>query len=167
MPKICKKCNNEFPFSIRINGRIRNLNSRKYCLDCSPFGKHNTSKLDADKNNKQCSKCKETKLLKEFYMKTDGRPHCYCKICMNSKRVEYMKKNKSAAIAYKGGKCQCCGYDKLQDALEFHHKNPDEKDFSISTHRGANIEKIKPEIDKCVLLCANCHRETHAGLHTW
>lgn len=167
MPKICKRCNGEFPYNIKIDGKIRNLGTRKYCLDCSPFGRHNTSKLEVKKEDKQCSKCKETKKLSDFYVKTDGYPYCYCKTCMNSKRVEYMRKNKSDAIAYKGGRCEACGYNKHQDALEFHHKDPLKKDFSISRHRGASIDSIKSELDKCVLLCANCHRETHAGLHTW
>jgi hypothetical protein len=58
MPRVCKKCNNEFPFQIKIEGKIRNLGSRKYCLVCSPFGKHNTSKLNITKTSKKCSMCK-------------------------------------------------------------------------------------------------------------
>lgn len=63
-----------------------------------------------------------------------------------------------------GGKCACCGYDKCQSALELHHINPNEKSFTISEHCNWGWEKIKNEIKKCVLICANCHREIHAGL---
>lgn len=46
MPKICRKCNKEFPYHKKINGKVRNLNSRKFCLDCSPFGSRNTKPDD-------------------------------------------------------------------------------------------------------------------------
>jgi hypothetical protein len=68
------------------------------------------------------------------------------------------------AIAYLGGKCRLCGYDKCPSALEFHHVEVWLKDFTISD-RMTSFEAIKPELDKCELLCANCHREVHDGLH--
>lgn len=166
MPKICKKCKSEFPYNIKIDGKNRNLGSRKYCLTCSPFNKHNTSKLEVNKLFKICTNCKAEKSLSDFYMKTNGYPYTYCKKCMNSKRVQYFKDMKTKSVKYMGGKCSICGYNKCQDALEFHHKNPDKKDFSISSHRGTNFDKIKKELDKCIMLCSNCHREVHAGLHT-
>jgi 5-methylcytosine-specific restriction endonuclease McrA len=68
------------------------------------------------------------------------------------------------AVAYKGGCCQVCGYDRCIEALEFHHLDPMQKDFGIS-HKGYTRSwvKVKEEADKCILLCANCHREVHAG----
>jgi 5-methylcytosine-specific restriction endonuclease McrA len=68
------------------------------------------------------------------------------------------------AATYKGGKCQICGYDKCSAALEFHHVDPRTKDFTIS-QRMTTFEAIRRELDKCVLLCANCHREVHDGYH--
>ena len=69
---------------------------------------------------------------------------------------------KEKAIKYKGGKCCLCGYNKYNGALEFHHINPDEKDFNISKDGHVRSwERVRGEIDKCVLLCANCHRELH------
>ena len=68
------------------------------------------------------------------------------------------------AISYKGGKCSICGYEKCPEAMEFHHPEPTKKDFGISSKgytRG--WEKVKKELDKCVMLCANCHREVHAN----
>ena len=67
------------------------------------------------------------------------------------------------AIAYKGGRCQICGYDRCIEALEFHHLNGSKKEFGIS-YKGItrSWEKIKNELDKCILVCANCHREIHA-----
>lgn len=66
---------------------------------------------------------------------------------------------------YKGGKCIVCGYNKSQRALSFHHVDPKKKSFTLS-ERGLtrSWELIKKEIDKCVLLCANCHMEIHDGI---
>lgn len=66
------------------------------------------------------------------------------------------------SIEYKGGKCEKCGYDRCPGALTFHHVNPNDKLFTIGdvAHR-KNWEIIKKELDKCILLCANCHFELH------
>ena len=71
---------------------------------------------------------------------------------------------KERAIAYLGGACRICGYDKWPAAFDFHHLDPMGKDFTISEAM-TSWERIKPELDKCELLCANCHREVHDGLH--
>jgi hypothetical protein len=78
-----------------------------------------------------------------------------------SNNVLNWKKNiKLKLIEYKGGKCVICGYNKCETALEFHHLNPKSKDFSISNN-SFSFEKMKLETDKCILVCANCHREIH------
>ena len=63
-----------------------------------------------------------------------------------------------------GNKCQCCGYNKLNSALELHHLNPEEKDFTLGTNANISWISARQEIQKCILVCANCHREIHAGL---
>ena len=72
---------------------------------------------------------------------------------------------KHLLVKYKGSKCQRCGYDKCEGALQFHHRDPKEKDFALSqinlNDTDFSINKIKQEIDKCDLLCANCHFEEH------
>jgi 5-methylcytosine-specific restriction endonuclease McrA len=75
------------------------------------------------------------------------------------------KKLREMARDYKGGSCMICGYKNCQRSLSFHHLNPKEKDFDLSS-RGLtrSWERIKKEIDKCVLLCANCHMEVHDGI---
>ena len=72
---------------------------------------------------------------------------------------------KKMLIAYAGGKCQKCGYDKCSRALEFHHLDPNEKDFGISKTLTKNIQALKAEVDKCILLCSNCHAEEHQRLY--
>lgn len=75
------------------------------------------------------------------------------------------KKLKVMAIEYKGGKCMVCGYRKFVGALDFHHIDEKTKQFDLSS-RGLTRawSRIQIELDKCVLLCANCHREIHAGI---
>lgn len=68
---------------------------------------------------------------------------------------------KEKLVEYKGGKCEICGYDKCIAALDFHHLNPNEKDYSICNGDYKSFEKVKKEVDKCILVCANCHREIH------
>ena len=77
------------------------------------------------------------------------------------KLIEKKAEQKHKAVEYKGGCCEKCGYDKYIGALDFHHLDPKEKDFSISNKLGCSWNKIKKELDKCILVCSNCHREIH------
>jgi len=67
---------------------------------------------------------------------------------------------KIQAIEYKGGKCKC-GYNKCHNALQFHHRDPTNKDSDWRYLRKRSWDFIKTELDKCDLLCANCHAEVH------
>ena len=71
---------------------------------------------------------------------------------------------KKQAIKILGGKCSICGYNKCVDALEFHHKNPKEKDFKIGSGNTMSWNDYKAEALKCILLCSNCHKEIHSEL---
>ncbi|HYU64705.1 MAG TPA: hypothetical protein VEK36_00340 [Candidatus Paceibacterota bacterium] len=75
------------------------------------------------------------------------------------------RKIKEMAIAYKGGKCQICNYNRYQGALDLHHIDPITKEFGIADRgHSRSWERVKKELDKCVLVCANCHRELEAGI---
>jgi len=85
-------------------------------------------------------------------------------------RADYLKEAvakrrkiiRQKAIAYGGGCCQTCGYKKCQRALSFHHKDPSQKDFGLSAGGlTRSWAKTVAELDKCILLCANCHMEIH------
>lgn len=84
-----------------------------------------------------------------------------CKKCRNAAVLKRRRKVKQLLVEYKGGKCERCGYSKCVAALDFHHT--EDKEFGIA-HKGHTIAlaRLKKEADKCVLLCANCHREEHA-----
>ena len=77
--------------------------------------------------------------------------------------TNYHRRMKLKAIEYKGGSCQKCGYNKSPAALVFHHRDTTEKDFNIGS-RVIKWESLKPELDKCDLLCQNCHHELHEKL---
>ena len=101
---------------------------------------------------------------KEFQPKSSSanqRTCCY--ECMPEgqqlKRGDFLAKIKQQ----RGGYCQKCGYNKCLKALEFHHLNPSQKDFTISNDHFRLKDAIE-ESKKCILICANCHRELHDGL---
>lgn len=74
------------------------------------------------------------------------------------------KRLREFIIDYKGGKCIICGYKGYIGAFDLHHKKDSQKEFGLSA-RGLtkSIDKLKKEADKCILVCANCHREIHGG----
>lgn len=75
------------------------------------------------------------------------------------------KKLREQAVEYKGGKCIYCGYNRCQAALDFHHLDARSKEFGLSRDGiTRSWEKTKKELDKCILVCSNCHREVHAGI---
>ena len=114
-----------------------------------------------------CPKCKENCNIDQFYNRR-GKENSsvYCKKCTTIQVVERSQKLKKEMVNYKGGCCEICGYNKYIGALEFHHINPDKKDFTIAKIRQYKFDKvIKNELDKCMLLCSNCHRELHGGLY--
>lgn len=65
------------------------------------------------------------------------------------------------AIRYKGGCCQICSYNKCIGALDFHHIDPSTKEAGWAQMRKMSMENMIKELDKCILVCANCHREIH------
>lgn len=157
---ICEKCKSPFPTRIKIDGKIRVLGNRKYCLTCSPFGKHNTRPFD---------------YIRKGPRGQNGRLLPTAKVCpvctkpcvslgkkCNSCQVNIRRfKIKQRARELLGSKCGICGYDKCMAVLGFHHIDPATKLFEIASGYCHSWEKIKQEVAKCQLLCANCHMELH------
>ena len=101
------------------------------------------------------------KIFKPKTSAANQRTCCYN--CMPDgqqlKRGDFLAKIKEQ----RGGKCQRCGYNTCIKALEFHHLNPSKKDFTISNDHFKLKEAVE-ESKKCILLCANCHRELHDNI---
>lgn len=75
------------------------------------------------------------------------------------------KRLKKQMVDYKGGKCHFCGYSTYFGALDFHHIDPSTRSFGLSMDElYKSWAAIIKELDKCVLVCSNCHREIHGGL---
>ncbi len=145
----CLKCDVKFSNIQKIDGKKRNLSNRKFCLQCSPFGKHNTKK-DPSIPTKIHSRYKPysewTKEEKEEYLEK------YYQRGINRKKE---------LVKIKGGGCKYCGYSKCLRALTFHHRDPATKSLRLTTREiaGSNWKSVLEEIKKCDLLCHNCHME--------
>ena len=112
---------------------------------------------------KTCPNCKTEKETTEFYNRRNKKGNSpYCKSCTNTQSIIRQQKLKIEAVEYKGGSCISCNYNKYPGALEFHHLDPNKKDFSIGQMKCRSLNSIKEELDKCILLCSNCHKEIHA-----
>lgn len=107
-----------------------------------------------------CKFCGE-KDTKKFMSIGRGLSKSRCKKCHNLYTRKRIKDNKKKAVEYKGGNCIVCGYNKCMRSLSFHHRNPEIKDLNWNKMRSWKLEKIKKELDKCDLLCNNCHGEVH------
>lgn len=153
--KKCKLCGNNIPKSVVIEGKKRNLQTRKFCFDCSPFGKHNTRSFTSGTsgNLKECPDCglQHTQKGKRCFA-------CY----FNKRQVEIVERVKQIV----GDSCWLCGYNKTWRSLAFHHVDPKTKSFGLSTRElvGTKWPLVEQEIRKCILCCHNCHCEIHEGL---
>jgi hypothetical protein len=111
-----------------------------------------------------CSECKNNLDESQFYRKNDtksGRSYAKCKDCFNKYCVKRWQKRKTMAVEYKGGKCEDCKSTYPDPVFDFHHLDPSQKEFSWNKMRLVSDKKLFKELDKCALLCANCHRMRH------
>lgn len=172
----CKKCKQEFEPS---KGLIN------YCSLFCRNGKERgyETKLKISESNKKKVSEKERLQIIESYAKLKNLvevgklfghsktvirrfveiPKRYKKLTTGQSVVNWRKKAKLILIEYKGGCCFNCGYKKSIRSLTFHHLDPNKKDFNIGG-KSWSLERLKIEVDKCILVCANCHGEIHDGL---
>ena len=109
----------------------------------------------------ECKHCGETDEDK-FVNKGGGRKsRSCCKSCHSKYTIDRFRSYRAEAIVYKGGKCICCGYDKCTWSLGFHHRDPNQKDPNWRLMRNWKFDRVKSELDKCDLVCSNCHGEIH------
>ena len=131
----CKECSNEYSRKYREKNKEKIAKQQKKYMDDPCF---------RQKKNEYNKKYRKKNYVKKKNLETNRK---------------WKMEEKRKAVEYKGGKCSLCGYDKCLTALEFHHVNPKEKEL-YNSHW--TFERNKKELDKCILLCANCHREEHA-----
>ena len=115
----------------------------------------------------RCSRCGKEKDSSLFYndkTKKSGKSS-WCKVCHKLYSKLAQRKFKRLCVEYKGSTCAICGIVGHPAIFDFHHENPDEKEFAISSYKGRNgsqlTEEVTRELDKCSLVCSNCHRYIH------
>tara|TARA_Y100000310_G_C20659434_1_gene803852 strand:- start:950 stop:1438 length:489 start_codon:yes stop_codon:yes gene_type:complete len=147
--RLCRKCKEKIPFQVIIQGKERNLQNRKFCLNCSPFGSRNTKPDDPARPTR----------------KSSALPYALWTEEAKEENRRWQYKNRQARmgkiIKLKGGECSNCSYSKSYRALSFHHRDPSQKQFELSTRQLTSHawEDIIKELAKCDLLCLNCHAE--------
>lgn len=77
--------------------------------------------------------------------------------------ISFRKRRKQNLVQLKGGKCCICGFNSFVEALEFHHVNPETKEYQLSSGHCRSLEKDINEVKKCALVCSNCHKGIHAN----
>ena len=133
----------------------------------------NSKKLNRDSGTKTCNSCSKVLPLSSFYSngKTNTGLIKYksnCIHCENSSRKNNFEELIHTYLDTKNQKYECikCKYTGMFGSLDFHHRNPTEKEFNIGNSSSSIsierfISEIVPELDKCDLLCPNCHRQEH------
>ena len=140
------------------------------CAKCSCTQKEKSIQTITSNKIKKCLICE-----KDFIPLSSGQSRKFCFECSpryeknntqsRTQNITHIRRSiKQQLVNYKGGKCEICGYNKNLAALQFHHLDPSQKDFSISTNlmlKDFSMNNYYQEVDKCILLCANCHMEIH------
>ena len=162
MPRTCSGCGGLHPNLVWVDGRRRNLQRRRFCLDCSPFGSRNNRNADTRRRDVADVVCVTCGRLQRP-AQTKGRE---CWTCAYTRRGGHRLDCVHAAV---GDACWLCGYTRGpagRRVLDFHHVRPAEKLFSLDRRHLINLawRRVVAELRKCVLLCANCHREVEAKL---
>jgi len=119
------------------------------CRNFLPPDEFYESTTSANGYGNVCKKCKD----KDIDKRKDKQPH----------KTRNQGQGKRYIVQLSGGCCQRCGYNEFPSGLSFHHINPKEKDRTVALSSATKLERIMPEIDKCILLCLNCHLSFHAG----
>lgn len=119
-----------------------------------------------------CNCCGKEKPVTDFYVRSKNKSgiQSICKECAkskyNSNRNIRTGNAKLELIKELGGKCATCGIEATVDnyvIFDFHHLNPNEKDYTVNTSKGS-LEDMRREAKKCIVMCANCHRLHHHNL---
>jgi hypothetical protein len=101
--------------------------------------------------------------MTDFWL--EGRGYYRCKRCRMERVSQRRRKIKAILVAEAGGRCAVCRYDRCAAALHFHHVDPSTKRFHLSMQGVTrSLAAARTEMEKCVLLCANCHAEVESGI---
>lgn len=143
--RTCLICGNHIKSKLKIGDKIYDIHRRKLCLNCKPF----KPRIVIIKSDKICPICEKRFL----YTKNN--------VCTACRSLYRRHKTKLKAINLLGGKCINCGNNNIE-VLSFHHINNKEKNFTLSgAWHNKSWEKVLQELNKCTILCHNCHSKIH------
>lgn len=133
-----------------------------YNIDVSHFTSSTSPKKEKNHSQlKVCMQCGVAKDQMTDYYWSNGHTRNICKECVKQNEREKYRHKMEEKQEYKQNlSCKKCG-EKRFYLLDFHHRNPKEKDYTISDKSRLSLSQLQNEIDKCDVLCANCHREWH------
>ena len=167
----CRKCNKDKPFDDFYPSQLAKLD--RICKDCARIKSNNYMKLHPEKQYK-------------YWRKQKSKHPRYCKVCGAEIKIDFtafcshkckeiqtkLNRRKYNGIVFPAFEkfkteigCAICGYDKCGGCLDFHHVNPENKERRITAkmwYSGSNT--IIEEMQKCILLCKNCHYEVEYGV---
>lgn len=167
--KVCKTCRLEKPHRwLTDKRRLKGGYPSTTCRECrKPRIRNKTVKL-ANKLMicKSCGKREEHDWLRDARRIRGGYFRSICLKCHREEIIQRWTEVKLAAIQYLGGKCVDCGLERREGCVyDFHHRDPAQKEYNlgdlIKARSARQLDEIKPELDKCDLLCAVCHRLRH------
>jgi hypothetical protein len=159
---ICKNCNKETNNPSFCSRSCANSFHNREIPKRKPEHECKLCKAPINSLHTYCTKCKED-VLPDILAKRKEASIKRRKETWVKRVGEHRIRRKLLLIEYKGGACQICGYKKYAGSLHFHHINPSMKKFTLG-HVTLSLDTLQSEVDKCVLLCANCHSEVHAGV---
>lgn len=152
--EVLQKMQYNHPNDKRIIQSIRN-----YCDTLNINHSHLPNTIDT--GTLKCPVCNQIKTKDNFYFSQGKLAQKPCKECVRKRQNDKYHNRKNWLNDYKAErKCQKCNCDKFY-LLDFHHIDPQQKDYTIASNPNAKKETLLQEIEKCVLLCSNCHREFH------
>lgn len=155
---IAKKLNLSFQ---TIRRWMKKFNIERRTNICGWLKATKSKKVISPDGMSWCGHCENHLTFDKFPPRRHKR-NAYCTLCWKKYENSRNKVLKEKAVKHLGGCCKQCGFDKHLAALDFHHLNPLEKDMDWGKLRKCKWEIIKSELNKCVILCANCHRAEHS-----
>ena len=140
----CRKCGASWLWWIKIGGKLRNTQNRRFCLKCSPFGCRNTKPDDPARPNKPRDWARRDQHMKTAYQ---------------ARMLIRAAERKHRLVARFGGGCSCCGYCRSTRALAFYRCGKAICRLSADGLWAMTWQKAVSEARKCRLLCLNCLAE--------
>ena len=131
---------------------------------------------------KLCPKCNQVKSLEEYNKHKVKGTQPWCRECTKAKDKSYYERNRNDRkekireytrqareriaeflVQVKSKGCCMCP-EKEVCCMDMHHLCDKRFNIADAIRKAVSIEKLQLEVDKCIVLCSNCHRKLHAGL---